>query len=137
MQTFEELEKKLLNEHHDLYVSFTRLLLTLSTGSLTLLVAFRGSTPLQTNDTSNITLILTWSLFIISIITGVLVQYRLMMRPLDDINNARISNENAKDNQPIKLFRKPKKRDWVAFSIQVYTFIFAVTGMALYTMVKI
>lgn len=104
MQTFDELEHKLLNQHGDEYKAFTRLLLTISVACITILASVKSDSGW---------LYLTASLLLfLSVLFGVLVQHRIMMNPIYHLEDAaklvRESEESGSD-EPVKIRRRPTK----------------------------
>jgi len=81
VQTPWELKKKLLDAHHDLYLKFTTLILSLSTGAIGLLTTFRTNW-VGSLDTYLFLANLALGLLLVSFISGLIVQHRNMLRPL-------------------------------------------------------
>lgn len=116
---FEQLRYKLLNQHFSLYVEFSRLLISLSTASLALLAA------LNEIHGANIA---AFAMLLCSMIAGVGVQYRIVLRPLSDLDTAAtlllLQQENETDS-PALLRRSPSLTERWMFRIQVYMFVSA------------
>lgn len=131
MQTFFELEQKLLNQHHAEFKAFTRLPLSLSVGSITLLIAVLPLTQ-SIGFLSKLSLL---SLFG-SVAFGVLVQHRLMMEPFDHLHHAQTALAVAEENQdesPIELRRKPSITMQRLYKFQLGTFAFSFLLLATYS----
>jgi len=122
-QTHFDLERKLLNQHHDHYVSFSRLLLSLSTGSFTLLAAFQDS--IIEAAAKPIVAKVVFPLLLASMLFGVLVQHRVVMNPLRHLRDADALMQKAKDSgadEPVILRRRPSVWERVFFWLQEATF---------------
>jgi hypothetical protein len=130
MQTFDELEHKLLNQHGDEYKSFTRLLLTLSVACLTVLASNNFKPG------SSLVLLLALSLQFISVLFGVFVQHRIMMNPIYHLQLAQKSQAQVVKNQDetaaIKILRKPTNFEQIFYRLQCASFILAFFFLALY-----
>jgi hypothetical protein len=130
MQTFDELEKKLLDEHHVEYKAFTRLLLSLTVASLTLLAALL---PVVGSITT--LSILCLLLLLASIASGIIVQHQIMMAPMQHLVSARAMSgavESNEDEQPLKLRRQPSKLSQRFYKVQVFTFAVAFVFLSSY-----
>lgn len=86
-QNFLSLEHKLLNQHHDDYAAFTRLILSLAVGSFSLLAAL--SDKLLSADAFLAFAKAAFPLLFISILAGLFVQHRIMMNPQWHLEEAR------------------------------------------------
>lgn len=126
MQTFDELEHKLLNQHGDEYKAFTRLLLTISVACITILASVKS-------DSGWIYLSASLLLFL-SVLFGVLVQHRIMMNPIYHLEDAaklvRESEESGSD-EPVKIRRRPTKIERVFYRLQATSFVAAFLLLAL------
>jgi len=124
MQTFEELEKKLLNDHGNEYKTFTRLILSLSIGTLAFLISFQKNIVDESALYGYLSLI-SLSGFFISSFFGVLVQHRLMMRPLKDLEQAkkRLSSQEGESDLPIRIYRKPELTERIFYKLQIILFL--------------
>ncbi|WP_143089517.1 hypothetical protein [Marinospirillum celere] len=80
MQTFDDLEHKLLNQHGDEYKAFTRLLLTISIACITILASVKSD--------GGWLYIAASILLFLSVLFGVLVQHRIMMNPMYHLEDA-------------------------------------------------
>ncbi len=130
MQTFFELEQKLLNEHHKEYCAFTRLLLTINVACITILGAVE--------TTKNSFYIIAFVLLVFSLLFGVLVQHRIMMGPIYSLNIAKESVAKANEtgsNEPIELRRAPTTVEKLFYRLQAGTFVLAFFVLALYFVV--
>lgn len=135
IQTFEDLEKKLLDQHHEQYLAFTRLVLTLSTGSFSLLASLSGNflSSSQYIGVAKTAL----PLLFVSMLSGVLVQHRIMTAPINDLNRAKSLVDKAALEgkvEPIKLWRKPTKVEQIFYKIQLVSFLSAFICLGAYTM---
>ena len=119
---------KLLNQHVIEYRYFTRLLLGLSTGSLTALISFsKNIYP----HTYHLMFLFSLVMLFLSSVSGILVQYQLMVRPLDDAFE--LLQIDQKEFVKIRLSSIPSKYETWAFRLQVwiFAFSFAVLGISL------
>ncbi|MDD2850687.1 MAG: hypothetical protein PHY09_02165 [Desulfuromonadaceae bacterium] len=135
-QTFEELEKKLLDQHHEQYLAFTRLILTLSTGSFSLLASLSGNflSSSQYIELAKVAL----PLLFVSILSGVFVQHRVTMRPLDTLNSAaevnRLAIQQKETSSPIRLSQRPTFAERIFYRIQLFSFTGAFVCLGAYTL---
>src|SRR5487761_128289 len=135
-RSFLSLEHKLLNQHHDDYAAFTRLILSLAVGSFTLLAAL--SVKLLTANEFASFAKAAFPLLLISILAGLLVQHRIMMNPQWHLEEARklIAESEARgNNEPIVLRRKPSILERWFYRIQVLTFLSSFIVLAIYLVV--
>lgn len=135
MQTFEELEKKLLDQHHAEHKTFTRLLLSLAVASLTLLAAL-----LPIANTVNIMSVLCLLFLFVSIASGVGVQHQIMMAPIRHLEIARQANLAAEEEgseEPVKLRRPPSNLGWLLYKVQALTFAAALLFLSSYALFTI
>lgn len=135
LQTFEELEKKLLDQHHEQYLAFTRLILTLSTGSFSLLASLSGNFLSSSQYVGLAKTAL--PLLFVSMLSGVFVQHRIMTAPINDLNRAKSLVDKAALEgrvEPIKLWRKPSKVERIFYRIQLVSFLSAFIFLGSYTM---
>lgn len=135
IQTFEDLEKKLLDQHHEQYLAFTRLVLTLSTGSFSLLASLSGNflSSSQYIGVAKTAL----PLLFVSMLSGVLVQHRVMTAPINDLNRAKALVDKAASEgktDPIKLWRKPTNVEQIFYKIQLVSFLSAFICLGAYTL---
>lgn len=126
MQTFDDLEHKLLNQHGDEYKAFTRLLLTISIACITILASVQSDGGW---------LYVTASLLLfLSVFFGVLVQHRIMMNPIYHLEDAakqvREAEESGSD-EPIKIRRTPTEVEQVFYRLQASSFVAAFLFLAL------
>ena len=133
--TFDELRKKLLDQHNEQYVAFTRLILTLATGSFSLLAALSGNflSSAQYVGLAKAAL----PLLLVSMLAGVLVQHRLMLRPLHDLTEAEKINEKATAEEkldPVLLRRRPSLLERMFFRAQLWSFLVAFFFLAAYAL---
>jgi hypothetical protein len=130
VQTFFELEHKLLNQHHDHYVSFTRLVLSLAVGSFSLLAAFRQS--LLSSERFEDLAWTAFPLLLVSILAGLLVQHRIMMNPIFHLRHAKALADASTDEVAIEVRRKPSGLEMWFYRIQVLAFLFAFIVLSVY-----
>ena len=122
MKTFAELKTQLLNEHHERYVAFTRLLVTLSIAFITLLASssasanmpaswlFRGAVACQ----------------LFSLVFGLIVQHQIMIEPihhLEDAERKLPSSREDWDGKAIELRRPPRSTHQYAYKLQMAFFV--------------
>jgi len=114
--SFNGLRKRLLDQHFVLYNDFSKLLISLSAGVLALLAAM--------NEIHG-TYIYSSALLLTSLLSGVFVQYRIVKRPLNDLNRAakllQLQLASAPDN-PIELQRVPSYAERWMFLLQTHAF---------------
>lgn len=126
MQTFDDLEHKLLNQHGDEYKAFTRLLLTISIACITILASVQSDGGWLYATAS--------LLLFLSVLFGVLVQHRIMMNPIYHLEDAaeqvRVAEESGSD-EPIKIRRRPTKIEQVFYRLQASSFVAAFLFLAL------
>lgn len=126
MQTFDDLEHKLLNQHGDEYKAFTRLLLTISIACITILASVQSDGGW---------LYVTASLLLfLSVLFGVLVQHRIMMNPIYHLEDAAEQMREAEESgsgEPIKIRRRPTKIERVFYRLQAFSFVAAFLFLAL------
>ena len=133
MQSFFELEQKLLNEHGSEYNSFTRLLLTITVACITILASTKAASP-------NILFIVAFVLLFISLLFGILVQHRIMMNPIYHLELAQKQLEEAEkagSSEPINLRRKPSKLEEWFYRLQAASFVLAFFMLAVYFVGKV
>lgn len=138
IQTFDDLKKKLLDQHHEQYTFFTRLVLSLSTASFSLLAAFNGSLLASAQFTALAKA--AFPLLVVSMLSGVYVQYQIMVRPLDHLREAEQLTNKAlaagDPHTPILMRRIPSKGERFFFNAQVLSFLAAFCGLALYVFLR-
>ncbi|NMH58705.1 hypothetical protein [Alteromonas ponticola] len=127
MQDFRELEYKLLNQHHQEYCAFTRLLLTITVACITIMAA--------TSTTKNWYFTISFSLLFSSLLFGILVQHRIMMTPIYHLEDAQNKMNAALKNSSsgaIEIRRKPTKLEQWFYRSQMVCFVMAFFMLALY-----
>lgn len=133
VQSFFELEQKLLNEHHGHYVTFTRLVLSLAVGCFALLAALRET--LIASATHLLFVQLAYPMLLVSILSGLLVQHRIMMNPIWHLDTAKARQEESVktgDASPVELRRRPSAMERWIYRVQVASFVGAFLVLALY-----
>jgi hypothetical protein len=132
MDNFTSLEHKLLNQHHDEYTTFTRLILSLAVGSFSLLAAL--SSNLLTNANSDAFAKATFPILLVSILAGLFVQHRIMMNPIWHLERAceLVDQQNPNDATPIKLRRNPSKLEYWFYRVQVLSFLAAFVVLSIF-----
>jgi hypothetical protein len=132
-QSFLALEHKLLNQHHDHYVAFTRLVLSLAAGSFSLL-AVLGRNLLQGAGETELAKA-AFPLLLLSILAGLFVQHRIMLGPQIHLADARAQlaeKERRGDNSPIELRRRPSLLERFFYRVQMVSFFAAFAVLALF-----
>ena len=131
-QDFASLEHKLLNEHHDEYAAFTRLILSLAVGSFSLLAALSPS--LLASASADKLAKAAFPLLLVSILAGLLVQHRIMMNPQWHLELARklISQRAPDDQGPIELRRRPSMLERWFYRVQVLSFLAAFIVLSIF-----
>jgi len=76
------LVKELLDEHSDLYRSYSKLILSLSTGAIGLLTAFRKNWLTGDEDQWLFLALISMGLLLLAFISGLVLQHQIMLRPL-------------------------------------------------------
>lgn len=136
MKTILELEQQFKNEHFFRYAEFTKQLLTLSAGSLSLLAALDGKTTVgATTGASNTCVLLAWLLFLSSILLGLLVQHLVAQRPIRDLALAeellqKRLIEDPDNPDPVMVQRTPSKTEQISYQAQVWSFLLAFCFLA-------
>lgn len=111
-------------EHQDQYDNFTRLLLTLSVGFITLVIGLKSGVA----TTYPILLKTALILHSISILTGIWLQYCLVVQPINDLKKAYELLTETKNDTGAKshIFeRPPSKTQQFCFIIQIGSFMAA------------
>jgi len=104
-----ELERQLKNEHVIELHSFTRTLLTTSTGCLALLAGLHGKSLAASASMATKA---GWLLLLASVLVGFLVQWQIVMAPLHHWALAKKLSEVARQNdsaEPIAIRRLPPR----------------------------
>jgi hypothetical protein len=133
------LERRQLDDHFQRYVDLSKLLITLSTASIAMLTALSGIVADTVSSGNAMRPSLTP--LAISMLSGVLVQIRICMRPFGTIDVARTANAAhqqqtaqaaASGEQPptaeIAIRQPPTKLERFAFGTQVGAFALAFGG---------
>ena len=131
MQTFDDLEHKLLNQHGDEYKAFTRLLLTISIACITVLASVKTDAGWLYVTAS--------VLLFLSVLFGVLVQHRIMMNPIYHLEDAAEQVRKARESgseDDIKIRRRPTKIEQVFYRLQASSFVAAFLFLAVQLAVK-
>jgi len=131
MQTFFELEQKLLNQHEVEYRAFTRLLLTISIACITLLAS--------SGVNGNFMYLSSLVLLFLSVLFGMMVQHRIMMNPiyhLELAKNLLDEAEKAQNQEGIELRRKPTKIEQYMYRLQAITFVLSFLFLSVYLIQK-
>lgn len=132
-KTIEALRKQLLDEHHATYVQFTKQLLTLAAGCLSLLTALAENIfPSPGELSATISTKLAWPLLLSSMLAGLLVQHRLLQRPIDDL--VRAERQNSAPGMELQrtflLRRQPSLVERHAFQWQLASFVLAFCALS-------
>lgn len=130
----DDFKKRTLDHHFEQYLAFTRLILSLSTGSFSLIAALSGN--LLSSAQYVLLAKVSLPLLLVSMLSGVLVQYRVVYRPLHDLEKFDKLQQEAlskgETETPI-LFRKlPSFVEQVAFRIQIGSFVLAFVLLSAY-----
>lgn len=136
MQSFDELEYKKLEEHFVEYKAFTRLLLTLSVASLTIVSSTLGKV-----DASFLKATIPFAVLqLCSVLSGVFVQYQIMMRPIQTLRQAAASIQQGQDHspssqqstgRPMKAQGKPEKIERFSRNCQIASFSLSFVALVL------
>ncbi len=139
MQNDRDVIYKLLNEHGDLYLAYTKLILSLSTGAIGLLTTFRNNW-VSDGDSYIVIAQLALTLFLISFFSGLVLQHQHMVRPnqlankvLDQVAEAVKSGKTS----AIDLPHTPSRIEQISYKCQIYTFYPAVLMVVLYVVTNI
>ena len=122
MKTFFDIRQQFLNEHHEKYCAFTRLLIALSVAFITLLVSSSASitTP---------SFLLKSSLIfqLVSLYFGLVVQHQIMHNPLRHLHQAEelqeLVQENKEEEGPRELRRTPSPLEQICYKLQLTCFV--------------
>lgn len=121
-----------LNEHFERYTAFSRMMLSLAAGSLSLLVALGGQTFAP--GRAPWLLAIAFALLCVSVLAGVLVQWRLVFRPFRENQIALAHTARAADRgepgAPIVLRKTPSLVERLAFQLQTWSFVAAFVALA-------
>ena len=126
--------KRTLDHHFEQYLVFTRLILSLATVSFSLFAALSGT---LLSSAQYVALAKAAPpLLLVSILSGVLVQYRIVYRPLRDLERFEVLRQEAlakgETETPI-LFRKlPSFVEQAAFRVQIGSFVVAFILLSCY-----
>lgn len=130
----DDFRKRTLDHHFEQYLAFTRLILSLSTGSFSLMAALSGN--LLSSAQYVLLAKVSLPLLLVSMLSGVLVQYRVVYRPLRDLEKFDKLRQEALSKGETKtpiLFRKlPSFVEQVAFRIQIGSFVLAFVLLSAY-----
>ncbi|WP_300494698.1 hypothetical protein [uncultured Methylophaga sp.] len=135
MKSFNEIEKQYLDEHHDDYRGFTRLLITLSVAFITLLIATMEN--LTSDSAFYVKISVTFQLA--SLFFGLVVQHQLMMRPLKQLKKAAILNQKAlkfEDDTQIEMLDQPSMIERISYMLQISSFLISFSLIAFYIVFK-
>ncbi|HLP97305.1 MAG TPA: hypothetical protein VK149_02550 [Sideroxyarcus sp.] len=126
--------KRTLDHHFEQYLAFTRLILSLATGSFSLFTALSGTLLSSAQYVALAKAAL--PLLLVSMLSGVLVQYRIVHRPLRDLEKFEMLRQDAlvkgEIDMPI-LFRKlPSAIEQLFFRVQVASFVIAFILLSCY-----
>lgn len=130
----EDFKKRTLDEHFVQYLAFTRLILSLATGSFSLFAALSGVLLSSTQYVCLAKVAL--PLLLVSMLSGILVQYRIVCRPLRDLDKFLQLQQGALErgeiDQPIFLRKLPSLVEKIFFRVQVGSFVLAFILLAFY-----
>jgi len=128
-----EAQKKYLDEHYRQYVAFTRLMLSLATGSFSLLATFSDNFFSGSRHAALSEAI--FSSLIMSMLAGIFVQHRIVLRPLRDVSVLRLmleENEGDSEQRPFIQRRLPFLAERIFFNVQMVAFLVAFILLAIY-----
>ena len=131
----DELSRDLVHLHFNEYKYFTRLLLALSTGSLTILISFQKD---WVNSNSNYSLFAIFSLLILflSIGIGVALQYSIMIHILDPIRLIQKRGEEILVNpyiyRELEALLHPSLIQKIFYKLQIIFFLTSYLSLFLY-----
>ena len=131
MKTFSEIEKQYLDEHHESYVAFTRLLVMLSVAFITLLAA-----SVNVSDSPLFKASIACQLF--SLLFGLVVQHQIMTGPIHHLRQAQSAQDLArpKDNhggsEAVSTRRPPSKLNQLSYKLQLWSFALSFLLMSWY-----
>jgi len=129
----DDFRKRTLDHHFEQYLAFTRLILTLATGSFSMFAALSGTLLSSTQYVALAKAAL--PLLLVSMLSGVLVQYRVVYRPLrdlekfDKLQQAALAQEKY---EPIYFRKLPSSVERAAFRVQVGSFVLAFILLSCY-----
>lgn len=138
-KTIDTLRKQLLDEHHAMYVQFTKQLLTLAAGCLSLLTALSESLfPSSAGPVAELATKIAWPLLLSSMLAGLLVQHRLLQRPIDDLVRAEtLAAAQGKESRTLFQFRRPPSRvERHAFQWQLASFVLAFCALSAAVLIR-
>ena len=128
-----DIRKKYLDQHFEQYVAFTRLILSLATGSFSLLAALSGN---FLSSSQYVGLAKSaFPLLLVSMLAGVFVQHRLVLRPQQDLARAEKLLQEAEasgSTDRVILRRTPSLLERTFFNTQVITFLLAFVLLVFY-----
>lgn len=139
IQSTWDLKKKLMDEHGELYRKFTTLILSLTAGAIGLLTTFRKDWVGDT-DTYIYFANTALTLLLLSFISGLIVQHRIMVRPLHlthQLEKLPLENDEDWDGEPIEFRRTPDMIERIAYNIQYLIFYAAVFFTVAYALLNI
>ena len=122
VKTFFDIRKQFLNEHHERYCNFTRLLIALSVAFITLLVS-------SSANTTPPSWLAKWSLIVqlASLCFGLVVQHQIMHGPLKHLREAErlrdLAQGNEAEAEPTEIRRTPARLEQGCYKLQVLCFV--------------
>ena len=135
----DDFRRRMLDAHFEQYLAFTRLLLSLATGSFSLLAALSGNLLPGTHYPGLAKVVL--PLLLVSMLAGVLVQYRVVYRPLRDLAKFARFRQAALDrghtDQPIILRKLPSTFERMAFHLQIGSFALAFVFLSSFVVLSV
>ena len=116
-----------MDEHHAKYDAFTKLMLSLSVGFITIAIGLKsGDIDIATYKKIAI-------LFhSFSILCGIWLQYLLMVKPIQDLNTIAkkwSNSEEVKNGNGAWFSRNPTKIQGLCFQVQMFAFLAAFTSI--------
>ncbi len=133
MKTLFDIRHQFLNEHHERYCTFTKLLIILSVSFITLLVTAR------IDSVNGFSMFLKASLVfqLVSLCFGLIVQHQIMTGPLRDLNQVEQLQAQALENEddtPMEIRRTPSLKERVSYKLQVVFFILSFVLISIHFM---
>ena len=131
MKTIEQLRKQYLDEHHEQYVAFTRLLVTISVAFLTLLATVIASEKMPSSWLFRLSV----SSQLISLVFGLIVQHQIMMSTINHLLEVEKAAEEAEakgEGEPVEMRRKPSTIQQIAYRWQLAFFVLSFVLVAGY-----
>lgn len=134
MQTFQELEHKLLNEHAERLHQWSKTLLTLAAGILGLWAGLHANLPTSPGAWAWLTKAV-WALMVLSLAFGVWHEWSAVMEPWRALTRARKIQERAlqtpgrEPGSAVELRRRPERLQRIALHLQTAAFLLSFVAL--------